>query len=79
MKAFIASLAFAAVNAYEATTVETIEMSAVTNESPIAQSGTNSGLSVSWMTQKTKTNSETTHMLMMGFTTGLAPNLLSND
>ena len=60
MKTFIGALAFVAVNAYEATTVETIEMSAVTTETPIAQSGTDSGLSVSWMTQKTKTDAETT-------------------
>ena len=31
------------------------------------------------MTQQTETDTETTWMLMMGFTTGMAPNLISND
>ena len=80
MKAFITSLALAGVSAVEVgSTVKTITMSDPATETPIAQSGADLGLNVSWMTQKTETDTETTTMLMMGFTTGMGANLISND
>ena len=60
MKAFITSIALAEANAFVSTTVKTVNISTATTESPIAYASGTPGLSVTWFTQKTETDAETT-------------------
>ena len=79
MKAFSTSLALASVSAINVgSTVTKVTMGDANVETTIAQAGSDPGMTVTWMTQKTETDTDTTNMLMMGFTTGLAPNVIDN-
>ena len=79
MKSFIGSLALIEANAFVSSTVKTITMSDPKTETPIAMASGTPGLNVTWMTQKTETDAETTQMLVMGLTVGMGPDLIKND